>query len=477
MNERRPWLLIPIETKVREYHSKLLLGAFAVSRGFNVILGEQQELKRKLEYLPRGVMLEKGITPHQATDMRRSRALGHRLVAWCEEGLVYRNKEAYLRDRIHLPGMEMVDRFFAWGDRQAEDVLSKTTDAADKLVRSGNPRFDLLRPELRGLFQADVDRIREQYGRYVLVATNFGRVNHFRGDDFVSNLLDARGARATPEIAAFTEEWTRFLSQIYRSFLESIPRLAKSMPHTSIIVRPHPSEDRESWRRALSDCANVEVVHEGSVVPWILGSDVLVHNSCTTGVEAYLLDVPVIAYRPSTSEMLDSRLPNAVSHPAYTLDELVELVRMLTNGEAIPGFTADEVARRKATLESYVEGFRGPLASERIVNALTDVPLEAQSLDQSGLKRWSMMKTDVVSSLRSSAAAAAGRVVVGRAYQRHKFPGLGIEELRSSLAELSRYTERLRGIEPISIRGMTNVACLSRDDSGSEAALQGARWQ
>ena len=471
MNELRPWLLIPIETKVREYHSKLLLGAFAVRQGFNVVLGEQQELKRKLQYLPRGVMLEKGITPHQAEDMRRSRALGNRLVAWCEEGLVYRNRDAYLRDRIYLPGMDMVDRFFAWGDRQAEDVLSKATGATGKLVRSGNPRFDLLRPELRELFRAEVENIRARHGRYVLVATNFGRVNHFRGEEFVSDLLKARGARATHELAEFADEWTSFLGRIYHAFLESIPRLAAGIPNTTIIVRPHPSENRETWRRALSHCDNVKVIHEGSVVPWILGSDVLIHNSCTTGVEAFLLDVPVVAFRPSTSESLDSKLPNAVSHQAFTSDELVDLVRMLKSGETVPGFTAEEIGGRRATLEAYVEGCRGPLASERIVDALTNVPLEPQSLGQSALKRWSMMTTDLVSSVRSSAAAAAGRVVVGRAYQRHKFPGLAIGELRQSLGEFSRCVSSLRGVVPIPIQGMSNVACLVHVDAqlGTEA--------
>lgn len=465
MSSPRPWLLIPMETKVREYHSKLLLGAFATKAGFDVILGEQQELKRKLKYLPRGVVLEKGITPHQAPDMQRSRSLGNRLVAWCEEGLVYRNREAYLRDRIFLPAMEMVDQFFMWGEHQERDVLTKAAEAKEKLVCTGNPRFDLLRPELRGLFQHEADEIRKRYGRYILIATNFGRVNHFRGDGFVSDLLKARGARATSELSEFTDQWTSFLADIYRSFRETIPRLARSMPETTIIVRPHPSEHRESWRRALADQANIKVVHEGSVVPWILGSDVLIHNSCTTGVEAYLLDIPVVAYRPITSERFDSKLPNAVSHQVFSSEELIDTVRALKSGEQVPGFTADEAQRRRQILQDYVEGYRGTMASQRIVNALGRIPLEPQAFDESGVKRSLMFKTDVLSAMRAMAAAASGRVVVGRAYQRHKFPGLELTELRHSLAELARQSEALREIVAIPLRGMKNVAWLTESES------------
>lgn len=469
MENARPWLLIPMETKVREFHSKLLLGAFAAKNGFEVILGEQLELKRKLEFLPRGVMLEKGITTHQAGDLARSRSMGNRLIAWCEEGLVYRNREAYLRDRICLPALELVDLFFAWGRHQAEDVLSKATDAADKLVLAGNPRFDLLRPELRGLFRGEADQLRQVHGSYILVATNFGRVNHFRGSEYVSKLLDARGARATKELTEFTEQWTSFLTKIYRSFLVMIPKLARALPDTTIILRPHPSEDRQSWKRALADQANVKVIHEGSVIPWILGADVLIHNSCTTGVEAYLLDVPAISYRPATSEMLDSKLPNAVSHQASRCDELTDLVRTVKSGDAVPGFTGKEAAYRRATLRSYVEGFQGTMASNRILAALNRIPLEPQALDQSSLKRLSMFKTDAISSVRSAAAAAAGRVVVGRAYQRHKFPGLEVAELNQSLEELSRFSESLGGITAVPVLGMSNVARLTQS-----ASLRGA---
>jgi surface carbohydrate biosynthesis protein len=454
-----------METKVREYHSKLLLGACATKAGFDVILGEQMELRRKLEFLPRGIMLEKGVTTHQAQDFVRGRSLGNRLVAWCEEGLVYRNREAYLRDRICLPAMEQVDLFFAWGKHQARDVMTKVTDADKKLVLAGNPRFDLLRPELRGLFRRKANQIRQLHGPYILIATNFGRVNHFRGAEYVSRLLDARGARATGDLAEFTEQWSNFLDQIYQAFLTMVPQLARALPDTQIILRPHPSEDRESWIRALADQPNVKVIHEGSVVPWILGADALIQNSCTTGVEAYLLDVPVISYRPATSEMLDSKLPNAVSHQAFTCEELIDLTRTVISGGRIPGFTSEEAARRRATLAGYVEGIQGTMASEQIVAALKQIPVETQALNHSSVKRLSMLATDVVSSARHAAAAATGRVVVARAYQRHKFPGLEVAELNQSLEELSRFSESLLGITAVAVPGMSNVARLTQSAS------------
>jgi surface carbohydrate biosynthesis protein len=406
-------------------------------------------------------MLEKGVTTHQVEDLKRSQSMGNRLVAWCEEGLVYRNKEAYLRDRICLPALELVDLFFAWGQRQAQDVLSKAAEVREKLILAGNPRFDLLRPELRGLFRRDADRLRREHGRYVLVATNFGRVNHFCGSEFVSKLLDVRGARATKELAEFTEQWTRFLAGIYQSFLTMVPQLARALPDTTIILRPHPSEDRGSWKRALADHANVKVVHQGGVIPWILGAGVLVHNSCTTGVEGYLLDVPVIAYRPATSEILDSELPNAVSHQAFTCEDLIELAHSVISSGDIPDFTPAEVGHRRATLQSYVEGVRGVMASEHIVGALQQVPVRPHPLNASSAKCVSMFATDAISWARNTAAAVTGRFVVGRAYQRHKFPGLQVKEVNQFLHELGQFSERLGGVIALPLAGTSNVVWLT----------------
>ena len=56
-----------------------------------------------------------------------------------------------------------------------------------------------------------------------------------------------------------------------------------------IIIRPHPSESHDPWRQLAAELPNVSVVYEGNVAEWLLAAELLIHNNCTTGVEAYLL--------------------------------------------------------------------------------------------------------------------------------------------------------------------------------------------
>ena len=439
------WLLIPMETKVRELHAKLLLGAFAARAGFQVVIGEQRELKSQMPVLPRGIVLEKGATPHQLPAIEKAVSLGNRVVAWCEEGLVYRNAEAYLRDRIHLPTMSQLERFFLWGGEQKRTILTKTPESESKLVLTGNPRFDLLRPEMRAVFEDDARRLRERHGSFILIATNFARANHFCGRDYAMAQLRGKGSFATPELAAFTDGWTTFVENMYASFRQMIPLLARTLPDTNFVVRPHPSENHDAWREHLAGCTNVKVVHEGNVAPWIRASSGLIHNGCTTGVEAYLADIPVLAYRPLRSETYDSKLPNGLSLQTDTADELIGRVRELVQSGTMQE-QPEQLTQRKVLASRYLVGLQGQLATDKITSDLARIEVDSGPEKASLSTRVRTRAVNTFQAAKVAAASAAGRVVVPQSYMRHKFSELTGGEVQALLEQFAALRPELAGL-------------------------------
>ena len=239
----RPWVLLPIETKVREFHAKILQSAVAAERGFDVVLGEQNAMIRQMPCLPRGVYVDKSVARTKTQPFRRLTAAGNKVAAWCEEGLVYRDRDNYLHERVSGDSLAHTDMFFAWGQVQADDVGGHVPAARDKIQIIGNPRFDVLRPELRALFHGGRDALRQRFGRYILVATNFSRYNHFMGYEFWIEALKKRGTITTPEQLAFFQRWREYLGELYRGFASALPGLARAFPDHHFVVRPHPSED------------------------------------------------------------------------------------------------------------------------------------------------------------------------------------------------------------------------------------------
>lgn len=435
MNQGR-WLLLPVETKAREFHAKLLLAAVAAEQGWQVLLGEQNAMVRQLDHLPRGVYLDKSISRTKTKHFRRLRSLGYRVVAWCEEGLVYRDTASYLHERIDLDSLAEADCFFCWGGVQRRDILSKAVGAEEKLVETGNPRFDLLRPGYRDLFAEEAGRLRRQHGEFILVNTNFARYNHFNGENFLIDVLKQRGTIKTAEQEQFFAAWRDFLGELFHGFAAVMPELARAFPDHKIILRPHPSENHRRWAEVCAGIGRVEVAFEGNVLPWLLAGSVLIHNSCTTGLEAYLMDRPVVSYQPAVSETYDSPLPNAISRDALSAEALIADVR-----EALAGNTVDGGAQGRSIAADYYASLDGTLAAERVVATLDRLPPAADD-DGSNFGR-------LASHLKEPAQRLARRLLRPQmaAYTQQKFPGIDLPEVQQALAQLAGAANRFGGLQ------------------------------
>ena len=450
----RSWMLLPIEIKAREFDAKILQSAVAAERGFDVVLGEQNAMIRQMRSLPRGVYIDKSVARTKTQPFQRLRAAGNSVAAWCEEGLVYIDRDTYLHERVSEASLALADMFFAWGPVQANDVGSHVSAAKDKILVTGNPRFDVLRPELRGLFDRERDALRQRFGRYILVATNFGRYNHFMGYDFHLAALKKRGTITTPEQIAFYRRWREYLGELYRGFALALPVLARAFPDHHIVVRPHPSEDHEAWRRETHGLDAVTVAFDGSAIPWIAGADALIHNSCTTGVEAYLLGKPVIAFRPATDDTYDSYLPNALSRQAFDAAELVAALAA--------GIEAGTPLSAAAKAAKYIAAQQGPLAAERVADGVARM----EPIPASATPGVSTRLRLIAGNTAATFAPLARRLRVGpkaQAYARQKFPGISLNEVRTALAHLAEVSGRWRNVraEPMAARDCFRVTELA----------------
>ena len=463
----RPFLLIPIETKVREFHAKALLSCFAAEAGFHVILGGQNEMHHQLRFLPRGIYLDKSIAITKAKFFRRFRKLGNRVAAWCEEGLVFLDPDTYLKERISIDSYNLVDSFFAWGKVQERVVGSRISGSENKICCTGNPRFDLLRHPFRNIFSPQAEAIRKRHGPFILIDTSFSRYNHFHGRDFVVRTMKEQGRLQSPEDEAFLVRWADYHGEMYRHFLAMSKRLSHSFPEVSIIIRPHPSESLETWKNETRMLSNVKVIQEGSAAPWIMASKVMIHNGCTTGVEAYVLEQPVLCYCPIASETYDSELPNALGRKADSLDVLTALVQEAMSSPSGFRNRSEENIRRKALAGEYVESLTGSTASEKIVSVLRG--LVSHEVIPKGVKKEDSFLWPFLRRLQTWviwAKPAARRIVKGRAggyaYLNQKFPGLSLEEVQQVLDAYKEVSGRFKNVEAAKAPGTTSCFVISQ---------------
>jgi len=457
-------LLLPIETKVREFQAKVLLSCFAAEKGFHVLLADQNEMLRQLNCLPRGIYVDNSIVRTRIRCFRKNLRIGNRIVAFCDEGLSFRVAETYLKERISDEAYGMTDYFFAWGQYHAETVKRKLGEASSKVICAGNPRFDLLREPYKSVFLPERERILNKFGPFILINTNFSRYNHFMGRDFTIKNLKAGGRIQDEKHESFLEKWAEYLGEIYRKFIEMSVELHRAFPDRKIIIRPHPSENLEIWKKATGLFPNIRVVQDGNVIPWIMASDVIIHNSCTTGVESYVLGEPVISYCPITSETYDSFLPNSLSRKAFCLDELISLIREAT-ADPIAFVRRDPSTRQVA--ERYISGITGPFACDNIVDMLRKLVDESPSLRiQEKISFLENGKQQMDVRLITAKRLLKRMIMRGRgidAYMKQKFPGLELQEVVQAVELFRETSNRFHDVIARTYPGMHSCFLISQD--------------
>jgi len=368
MTQPRRRLIFPVEIFNREFDAKVLLACFAAERGFSVIIGAKRDINLNLASFPPSIYLPINLHNRNHVTTYLLENLGHTLAGVDEEAIVYCSPEVYVKEKLGTKVFPQPKLFLAWGSENARIWKSQHNYNGMPVYTTGNPRTDLLRPELQPYWTQQVKEIQENYGKIILINTNFGKLNHFRpnkGDE--KKALD--GATRSPGTIDKNElGMAKHRFSLFQYFQEMVGEVGKAFPTHTVLIRPHPSESHETWKHAAKGCSNVHVHFEGHVTPWLLAADAIIHNSCTTGLEGYLLNRPVFSFQPIISDVFDKKLPNSLSQQATSSKELVDLIRMAFSSTT--SLQKNSSCERTQLVEQYLAFLTGPFASEKIVDVL-----------------------------------------------------------------------------------------------------------
>ncbi len=449
MTSRGPFLLIPVENQVRELDAKLLLAYIASKHDLTSIIGFKRDIESRIASFPRSIFLSKSLRIGKRKIFPIARKLGHEIVAWDEEALVHLPLEIYFSRRLSAAGMQHVSHLFAWGEDNAELWRQYPQLPADMPIHvTGNPRGDLLRPEMRAFYNKDVEQIRSTYGQFILINTNFNHVNAFYPAQNLFQPVKEPGQPAEFGQAArgmpreYAEGFHNHKLAVFEDFKRLIPALDAAFPDYAIIVRPHPTENQEVYQRIAADCQRVKVTSQGNVVPWLMASRALIHNGCTTAVEAFAMQLPAFSYRVTVNDEYDDgfyQLPNRLSHQCFDFDELRDKLRECLSGKLHISNEDD----RKALMRHHLAAQDGPLACERMVRVLDKI---AEHLSQSPPPSFADRLTGWMEAtrrrIRQSKKTRRPGSLKSMEFQRHRYPDITLDEVRE---KISRFRDVLGG--------------------------------
>jgi hypothetical protein len=169
-----------------------------------------------------------------------------------------------------------------------------------------------------------------------------------------------------------------------------------------------------------------------------MATQAVIHNGCTTGVEAYAMSVPAISYRAVVNEYYDYgfyRLPNLLSHQCFDFEELRLTLGKILAGKLEPA-AGDE---RKTLADEYLAALDGPLACERIVDICNKMVDGQPEISRPALYRW--LKGYCMANMRTLKRKFKARLPSGRnkpEFHRHRYPDIPLEDMRERISRFQQ---------------------------------------
>lgn len=356
-------IYIPIEVKVRELESKVLLALAAAEKGFEVVIGSKDEVLQPAVdgMVSPGIVHMKSVTPSDSMlgMLSKLRENGHVVTALDEEGgIIDEDFTPFGRLRFSDESLNMIDTLFCWGSFDKTSLQTMFPEHAHKMVSTGSPRVDLWKPEFYDFHLSKESGLTDSYGKFVLLSSNFGTIlNENRIPNMIARMRDAGYFDRDPERENHEYQNAAYQTQLIWEFVKLFRILSNQFPDINFIIRPHPVESIDSWKMLVGEYPNIHILRDGSITPWVLNSICVIHNGCTTGLEAAFFGKHVIAYRPIPSP-IERVVPNNVSFQAFKSEDVSSRLKYLLENTNETAFSESQITEILETrFENYGDGY------------------------------------------------------------------------------------------------------------------------
>ncbi|WP_081694140.1 surface carbohydrate biosynthesis protein [Thioalkalivibrio sp. ALE19] len=422
------YLYIPVEVKDREFQSRLMLALLAAHRGWTVYIGRIDEISllARSRGSPVGAYFDKSIQRGKYQKLASLKMRGFRIFSQDEEGgFLDSEYDGFARRRFDSSTLSLVDRVYCWGRFDFQSLTTMYPEYRNKFMLSGSPRADLWREDFAGGHKQKSQRYRGIYAPFVLFSSNFAFVHGFYSLDELLAIQESQGMIRSESDRQSVRDVFADQLRMRDAFVELVTHLASRFRGVTFIVRPHPVENSRFWEDLVGGYPNIKVIREGDVAPWIRSAAAVIHNGCTTGLEAAAMATPVAAYLPHDSRHARS-VPNSVSEQIRDISGMASFVQdAVFDGNQ--GGARDSVCRNMSGVKERFANIEGLPAMVRILEDIeSSYDIAAGGLGDSAVWRyfWGMM-------LRSRDLGQKSRAkVLGRSHPGcRKFGGINRSEI------------------------------------------------
>ena len=361
------WLYIAVEVALRELDAKILLALEAANKGYNVLLGSSRNIDKIYNTLPKGVLFFKDCAVYNKNKFKKMKKYGHYIAVLDEEAFIPLDLESFISHRVKGEVLKEIELYFCWG-KNHKKIVKPIIDEINptlKISITGHPRMDLLKKDFRKV---------QKNSNLILINTMFGSYNYKFGKNKYIENLKRLGVITNKEKEKYFLNLMSYEENLFNEYINLLKKLSKTFKNYHFIIRPHPTENIQTWEKIFYNYENIEVKQENTVNYWIEKSLFVIHTNCTTGIETFLMDKIPIAFVPIENKNYEIKLPNQLSLTAKNFDDIANYISLFEKNKLEEIFNRNE---KKEILRDYLANIDF-FAYEKIIDEIEKISISNQ---------------------------------------------------------------------------------------------------
>ena len=329
-------IYLHVEISDRELDAKLLLAVLAASKGNEVLVSSIGFIINGLntKVLAPGIYHTKSLTPSKIKTNRHQKIIeqGSKITSIDEEsGIDVDGYTQFAIDRYSDLSIGQASAVFGWGSNDTDTLKKIYSKNSQKIHKTGSPRADLWKSFFIDYWK-DLKEMPKK--PFLLFSSNIFVTDNMPFHELIDSHTNAGYFQRNPKLFkkifyGMAEDYKKLYE-----FIDAIKYLAKNNNGYDIVIRPHPRDNINTWKIFLKGVLNVHIIKEDSITAWVKNAFAIMHNGCTTSIEATISGKPVITYSPFQMEY-DHKLANSLGYDIKSKEELLLKANELFNSEKI----------------------------------------------------------------------------------------------------------------------------------------------
>ena len=408
-------VVFPIEIWKREIDAKLFLAIKLILSGYRVLIAEMTDVN--IRKVKNAIILHKDHAVWSDVLFKNWIKRNNSLYAFDEEGLITSNDDYYIKHRVSDWAIKNLSGIFMWGHNQ--ENLIKKKDITVPCYKIGSCKLEL----------SSKHKIKFNDGNNskILVNTRFpylnGRYSSKQSLEhlgIISNDIDL-------------EKFENFIESEYiirNEFIKLLKLLAAN--NYLITLRPHPLEDVSYYEDYFNSYTNIKVNNTDDLYDQIKENNILIHDGCTTAIEASSMGRKVYGLRPSNLKDAYDDTANGFS---VNFNNAEDLLNEISNG--------DFKLIKNVNAESKVFGWGNLNSSQFIIDIFNKDLIEKRNSPKSKIDIRLIVKKTIFQINKLSFGVLMNfkvvkNVVNGRDNLNKKFPDVNCNDLNEKINNLNK---------------------------------------